>query len=198
MFRKMRGESAAGMGMILALVACTAAACGDEATPDYGEDIVGMYRATYHTENPSGCAQEGVSILEEKGPKFFKLSVENFMGAEFVGYHACDSVAECEQATGVSWDGWLFSEQEGGDWVGEALLTSTSHTNHSTLKIHCTVSLTKYRATMHGTEIEMQRRTYHGAFDVSTEDDCNPDLAREKLAELSCAGFEVLRGTTQF
>lgn len=198
MFRYRSCAASGLVGMVLALTTCVAAGCGDDGEK-FGAGIIGTYQTTAHTQNTDDCAQEGESILEVMGPEFFKLSAESFFGQQFIGFHECDTLAACEEADGVTLGGWMFTEKEGDAWVGEPLATSSPGTvDGESQGVLCTVSLAKVRATADGAQVRLERREYFGAFNVQTDDDCEPDLAREKFAELRCGELTVLRGTSEF
>lgn len=161
---------------ILAPLALTTAACGDDPSP-----LLGVWQVTAHTENPAGCDAEGPAVAE---PPFIKFIEGEFFGQEFVERVDCTSATMCDE--GGNLFGELYTESIDGGLRSSIYASSGDSTA-------CVLSGSRSDATIANGALRIETRRY--ASGTLTGVTCEPETAEAMLTTLPCVELEVMTGT---
>jgi hypothetical protein len=179
----------------VALIGFAAWGCGDDAG-EFGADVAGTYMTVAHTVNEDSCEQLGTQVPAEESTPYFELKSTNFFGEKFLGFQECTGPDECED--GVSLGKWMFTEKRGGQYFGQPFASSSPGTANEDGMVPCLVSVAEATATPGGPEVKLEQRLYRGEVLVATREECEPDVAKERIEELTCDQYTVMIGTMDY
>jgi hypothetical protein len=174
----------AGFGLSIGVASCGSADPALEPEPEPEPvDIAGMYEATHHTQNDSGC-DEGGNLAD---PPFFRVASEGSMGAAAYTLGLCgsDDAASC---VGTGLEGVVFDQPSEGGWKGvedQAILA-----NARCHYIHLEMSAMLDAASE---VIRIELRKSEELVD-SEFVECTIEEAESRAASLPCVSLEVLEG----
>jgi hypothetical protein len=147
-----------------------------------GEELLGVWAVTSHTENDLGCDVEGAAVAD---PAFIKFVEGSFFGQDYYEYVACTDAggAACEEPGFLF--GLLYAEPIDGGMRAAIYAASGSPDD-------CLLSATVSDAVVAGAalRIETRRRVQ----DNVTGTRCDADDAQARAGSLPCDGLEVLVG----
>jgi hypothetical protein len=167
----------------LTLLSCSLvffAGCVVKADPDTDTEnpFEGTFAVTSHTRDETGCTGPGADVTD--GDAFFNLKEENFFGTPFLAYRSCTDASTCDESAN------LFGSfiNEGNGWVRD--VKSSSGTDP------CSLTLVEGPLVETETGFRLESRTFKGEVMLKAGEECDPDLADTRRAELTCTAIEIL------
>jgi len=173
------------------LVACTAAACGDDGGS--ATELEGIYQLASWTHNPDSCDGEGPDAPEATFYSHFFVKLESFLGEEFITTVFCSDLDEC-RATAAEDDtihigNYAFDGGSDGEgWTGRSLI----------LQIDETCSGSVFEATLTGdpgASVRIDQETKTVSDVPLASDGCDEEAAYDQAAPLPCEELTVVMGT---
>jgi len=175
---------------ILGVIAMGMLGCSDSGL---STDLEGTYTIATWTENTTGCAAEGASILAQQSDTALYIEPDSFFGQDFINAVRCTDVADCmtKQAdTTIFLGGWTFdagSDSEG--WTGGSVFAGVNGTM-------CEGEYTEHRLTGTAGAIKIESRTQMTApFPQDKDGFCDTDAAKAAAAGMPCIKLEVVTAT---
>lgn len=153
------------------------AGCGKD-----GEELLGMWQVTAHTENPAGCEAEGPAVTD---PPFIRFAEGSFFGQDYFEYVACRDAAgaDCDPSAGLFT--LLYAEPVAGGMRAAIYAASGSSDD-------CLLAATISDAVVTAGALRIETRRRHQ--DGVTDSACDADDAEARAATLPCTELEVLVG----
>jgi len=164
------------------LLAAPLTACNGDGSRAGAGTYDGTYMVTSHSRNDTSCDAPLDPVVD--GYEYFQLEQTTLFGQPMLAWHDCDSATSCE--SDISLTGSFVTID--GEW--------RMRSSYSSGGTDCLVGLNDgtIENTADGIRIEIRR--YSGSFTVATEDDCQPELAEERMDELTCESLEVVEATS--
>lgn len=165
--------------MRFAIAACLLAACGSDSV-----DLTGVYRV----DSAIGSMPCGTDTTLTDYAAFVRFEKMDFLGTPFFSYEGCtdEAATDCTSMGGLFGG---FSEPQDDGWLGR-LSTSSGGGDFP-----CSLGLTRQTATLHGTALEIEVTSSQSDVDGLTEEQCSPDEAEKREAELDCTEHSLVSAT---
>lgn len=161
-----------------------------------GTALQGIYQISSWTENNSGCAAEGPSILADNTNKYLWLKLQNFF-VDFLAGVGCPDLTTCRKDAKEGFiplfGSWIFSEgSDTAGWKGNFIQAGTISTPGK-----CAGSVVDFNLSQTGQgaiQIRIETRQ-SDEFAANSKNECTTDDAERAAKGKPCSKLEVIRAT---
>jgi hypothetical protein len=173
---------------VVATLAVAPTACGGDLTA-----LEGVYTISTWTQNDTGCASEGPSVLADMQDTHLFVKADKFFGEEWVSVGLCADAADCEMRLGdddtIDLSGYIFdSGSDDSGWRGASYFGTRDPDGN------CDGTLEENTLTSPGDgQVRIETRsTPVAGFAPDADDFCTVENAQAAKGDAACAELEVL------